>query len=204
MVVAFMSRKFALTYDYRCPFGRIMHDHVVTGLHAGADWDVTFLPFCLGQTHVEAGMPDVWDAPATDTGIDALQFSVSLRDLQPEAFLNFHHQLYEHRHTAGGSLRDRQILKSFISEVGGDASAATDDVESGRPLKVIKTEHTAYAESHGVWGVPTFVVGDAAVFVRLMKPSFGDAAVATSTIDRILDYVDWPEMNEFKHTRIPN
>jgi hypothetical protein len=48
------------------------------------------------------------------------------------------------------------------------------------------------------------VVGDAAVFVRLMKPSSGDAQVATTTIDRILDYVEWPEMNEFKHTRIPN
>lgn len=199
-----MSRTFALTYDYRCPFGRIMHDHVVTGLRAGADWDVTFLPFCLGQTHVEDGMPDVWDAPASDTGIDALQFSVSLRDMQPDVFLDFHHRLYEHRHTAGGSLRDRGILTDFISEAGGDAAAATDDVKSGRPLKVIKTEHTTFAESHGVWGVPTFVVGDAAVFVRLMKPALGDAALAVSTIDRILDYVEWPEMNEFKHTRIPN
>ena len=199
-----MSRTFALTYDYRCPYGRIMHDHVVTGLRAGADWDVTFLPFCLGQTHVEDGMPDVWDAPTSDTGIDALQFSVSLRDMQPDVFLDFHHRLYEHRHAGGGSLRDRRILTNFISEAGGDAAAATDDVESGRPLKVIKTEHTSFAETHGVWGVPTFVVGDAAVFVRLMKPAFGDAALAVSTIDRILDYVEWPEMNEFKHTRIPN
>jgi len=54
-----MTRRFALTWDYRCPYGRIAHDHVVTGLRGGADWDVAFLPFSLGQSHVEPGMPNV-------------------------------------------------------------------------------------------------------------------------------------------------
>ena len=40
-----MARSFGLTYDYRCPFARLVHDHVVEGLRDGADWDVTFLPF---------------------------------------------------------------------------------------------------------------------------------------------------------------
>ena len=46
---------FALTYDYRCPYGRIVHDHVSTALKAGATWNVKFTPFCLGQAHVEEG-----------------------------------------------------------------------------------------------------------------------------------------------------
>ncbi|MGA1543003.1 MAG: hypothetical protein ACO38D_11060, partial [Ilumatobacteraceae bacterium] len=90
-----MTRTFAITWDYRCPYGRIAHDHVVTGLRAGADWDVTFLPFCLGQSHVEPGMPDVWDAPETDSGILALQVAVAVRDQQPHAFLDLHHALTE-------------------------------------------------------------------------------------------------------------
>ena len=58
-----MTRRFGLTYDYRCPYARIAHDHVVEGLRAGADWDVTFLPFSLGQAHVAEGEPSVWERP---------------------------------------------------------------------------------------------------------------------------------------------
>jgi hypothetical protein len=52
---------FAVTYDYRCPWARNMHEHIVTGLRGGADWDVTFLPFSLNQAHVEEGGTPVWD-----------------------------------------------------------------------------------------------------------------------------------------------
>ena len=55
------------------------------------------------------------------------------------------------------------------------------EVASGRPLATIKDEHTRYAASHHVWGVPTFIVGDQAAFVRLMNRPHGDAAVARST-----------------------
>jgi hypothetical protein len=36
---------FAVTWDYRCPFARNAHEHVLAGLADGADWDVTFVPF---------------------------------------------------------------------------------------------------------------------------------------------------------------
>jgi hypothetical protein len=51
--------------------------------------------------------------------------------------------------------------------------------------------------------VPTFVVGDAAVFVRLLDLPGGDAAVATEAVERILDQIAWSSLNEFKHTSIP-
>ena len=31
----------------------------------------------------------------------------------------------------------------------------------------------------------------------------GDGAAATRTIERVLDLLDWPELNEFKHPRLP-
>ena len=74
-----MTRSFAITYDYRCPYARIAHDHVVAGLRAGADWDVTFLPFSLGQAHVHEGQPSVWERPEQDSGIVALQASIAVR-----------------------------------------------------------------------------------------------------------------------------
>jgi 2-hydroxychromene-2-carboxylate isomerase len=198
-----MARTFGLTFDYRCPFARLVHDHVVEGLRAGADWDVTFLPFCLGQAHVEEGDVDVWDRPDSDSGLFALQLAISVRDTQPDAFLNFHQSMFNHRHTNGGSLKDHKILTKILTDTGADAKAAFADVASGRTLEVVRTEHERYVRSHQVWGTPTFVVQDKAVFVRLLDHAHGDQRVGKSTIERILDDIDWPILNELKHTSIP-
>ena len=198
-----MKRAFGLTYDYRCPFARLVHDHVVEGLRGGADWDVTFLPFCLGQAHVEDGMPDVWDTPDVDSGLFALQTSISVRDNQHHAFLDVHKALFDHRHVGGGSLRDRDVLAGILRTNGADPDAAFADVESGRTLQVVRDEHEKYVRSHSVWGTPTFVVRDSAVFVRLLDHARGDRELGRRTIERILDDIDWPILNEFKHTSIP-
>lgn len=198
-----MTRSFAITWDYRCPYGRIVHDHIYHGLRGGADWEVRFLPFCLGQSHVEEGMPDVWDAPESDSGLLALQVAVAVRDHQPHAFVELHHALYEFRHGSSGDLRDRQALSSVLTMCGLDPAAVFSEVDSGRPLSRIRDEHTGFARSHHVWGVPVFVVGEAAVFVRLLDRPEGDEALACHTIERILDLIGWDSLNEFKHTSVP-
>jgi hypothetical protein len=200
-----VTRSFALTWDYRCPYARIAHDHVVAGLRAGADWDVTFLAFSLGQSHVEPGDTDVWDAPETDSGLLALQVGVAVRDAFPERFLDVHHALFELRHTKALNLRERDSLAAVLTDNGVDAEAVFAEVDSGRPLAKIKDEHTSYVESHDVWGVPTFVVDEKAVFVRLLAPAGADGgAEAITTVDRILDQMEWPLLNEFKHTSVPH
>lgn len=198
-----MTRAFGLTYDYRCPFARIVHDHVVTGLRDGADWDVTWLPFSLGQAHVAEGEPPVWERLESDTGLLALQASIAVRDTQPERFVHAHHALFEHRHASAGAIADRADLAPVLESAGVDVDAVWAEVDSGRPLATVEKEHIAYVDSHTVWGVPTFVVDEAAVFVRLLELPQGDAAVATRTIERILDQIAWPALNEFKHTTIP-
>ena len=59
-----MTTAFAVSWDYRCPFARNAHEHIVEGLRSGADWDVTFIPVSLNQVHVEEGGIDVWDDPS--------------------------------------------------------------------------------------------------------------------------------------------
>ena len=55
-----------------------------------------------------------------------------------------------------------------------------------------------------MWGVPTFIVGDQATFVRLMHAPEGDGELARRTVERVVDLVaGWPDLNEFKHTSIP-
>jgi hypothetical protein len=197
------SRAFAITYDYRCPFARIAHDHVIAGLRAGADWDVTFLPFSLGQAHVEEGGVDVWDDPDKDTGLLAEQISVVARDKFGDQFLDLHGALFEYRHADGGNLQDREQLTKLIEGAGIDPTAVWDEVDSGRALATVKEDHQSWVGSHKVWGVPTFIVDEKAVFVRLMNRAEGDGDLAIHTIDRVLDEIDWPILNEFKHTSIP-
>ena len=51
-----MTRSFAVTCDYRCPFARNAHEHLVAGLDGGADWDVAFVR-SRSAMHAEEGDP---------------------------------------------------------------------------------------------------------------------------------------------------
>lgn len=194
--------RFAITWDYRCPYGRIAHDHIVTGLRAGANWKVTFLPFCLGQSHVEEGQSDIWDRPSEDSGIYALQFAISVRDNQPEKFLDLHAALYNYRHDTHGDLTNTDKISEVASEHGVDVEAVRRDLATGRPLGIVKAEHSGYVNTHAVWGVPTFVMGDSAVFVRLLDRPRSDQDAIT-TVERVIANIGWDSLNEFKHTSVP-
>jgi 2-hydroxychromene-2-carboxylate isomerase len=200
-----MSRSFAVTFDYRCPFARNAHEHLLTALAAGADWDVRFLPFSLGQAHVEEGGTSVWDDPSQDTGIVALQAGVWTRDHQPDRFPAVHRALFAARHDDSLQIRDPEVVRSVLTANGVDADEVLAAIDDGTALKAVQADHEAFAESHKVWGVPTFISGDEATFVRVMDRSKAaeDPAGSTRTIERILDLLDgWPELNEFKHTSI--
>jgi hypothetical protein len=111
--------------------------------------------------------------------------------------------LYEFRHTRSGDLRNRDALSVVLRGCGVDPDAVFSEVDSGRPLATIRDEHTSYARSHDVWGVPVFIMGDAAVFVRLLDRPDGDEALAQHTVERVLDLIQWENLNEFKHTSVP-
>ena len=71
------------------------------------------------------------------------------------------------------------------------------EVESGRPREILATEHTDLVSGWAVFGVPTFIVGEEAVFVRSMERHRPD------DVHRIVDLVPWTNLNEFKRTRVP-
>jgi len=201
-----MPVTFAITWDYRCPFARNMHEHVLTGLAAGAEWDVRFLPFSLGQVHVAEGEPSVWEKPEQDSGIVALQAGVVVRDDYPDQFPAVHRDLFAARHDDGLHLEDRTVVAAVLSSHGVPADAVLARIDSGAALAAVRTEHEQYAASHSVWGVPTVIVGDQAVFIRLMTraPVGADPAASISAVERLVDLTGgWADLNEFKHTSIP-
>ncbi|MDX1621199.1 MAG: DsbA family protein [Nitriliruptorales bacterium] len=198
-----MTRTFAITFDYLCPFARNAAEHVITALEAGADWDVEFLPYSLAQGHVEADETDVWDRedPYEVAGVLALSAGLAVRDHWPERFLAAHRELFAARHDRGENIKDREVVRSALERAGLDADAVLEAVGSGEALTTLHKEHERGVRDHEFWGVPTFVAGDRANFVRLMTRPDGDADYARTSIERVLDLVvDFPELHEFKQT----
>lgn len=194
---------FSVTWDYRCPFARNAHEHIIEGLGGGADWDIRYVPFSLGQVHVAEGEPDIWERPQDDSGLFALQAGVVVRDRFPDQFLDAHRAIFAIRHDLGRHLNDEGEVRRALTESGVDADAVFAEIATGEPLAQVRGEHIAAAEGHEVWGVPTFIQGDAAVFVRVMTRPEGRTDYARTTIQRILDLLtEVPELNEFKHTSL--
>jgi protein-disulfide isomerase len=193
-----VTLRFIVTYDYRCPFARNAHEHVLDGLAAGADWDVTFVPFSLSQAK-----DPTWERDG-DSGLLALELSVAVRDDQPERFADAHRALFAVRHDNSLSLRDDDVLRAALDEVGVDVERAWKLVDDGRAATVVRDEHERAASEHTVWGVPTFVVDDQAAFVRLMERPARSAQAPTDVVERLVTMLGgWPELNEFKHTSLP-
>src|SRR3954452_6884852 len=125
-----MTRSFAVTFDYRCPFARNAHEAVVTGLREGRDWDVRFLSFSLDQVHVEEGEPPVWERPPEErgTGVLALQWGIAVRDNFPDDFLNFHVELFAARHDHAQKIGDEAVVRDVAQSVGLDVDAIAAEV----------------------------------------------------------------------------
>ncbi len=194
---------FSLSFDYRCPFANIVHLHVVAGLRAGADWDVTFVPWTLNQVHREEGDADVWDDPAKDEHLLSLAAGVSVRDHQPELFLAAHEALFRARHEGSVRLSTMGEIDEVLAPVGVDLDALHEDVASRRPHKVIAESFHEF-ERYEAFGVPTFVLNEVATFVRYIIPPSGDDAASIPIVDSLLALMTGePALNEFKRTTIP-
>ena len=194
-----MPRSFAITWDYRCPFARNAHEAVAAALHGGADWDVRFAPFSLDQAHLEEGETPVWDRPPGErgSGVLPLCWGLAVRDAFPERFRAFHLALFSARFDDGRKIASEEVLADVARGAGLDPDAVAAEVARGAPLATLAREHQEAVERWAVFGVPTLLVGDEAVFVRFMERGRAD------DLERALDLVEWTRLNEFKRTRVP-
>ena len=195
---------FAITWDYRCPYARNAHEHVVEALQSGAPWDVQFVSFSLDQTHVGEGGAAVWDEPDRYPGLLANEVGIVVRDRFPDRFLSAHVALFAARHDRSLDTRQRDVLAGILRDTGIDAAAVMAEVDDGWPLETFRKEHETAVAAHQGFGVPTCITGARAAFVRVLTRPAGDVALATSTIERIVDLTaGWSDLNELKHTSIP-
>ena len=195
-------RSFAVSFDYRCPFANILHQHLITALRDGAAFDVEFVPWTLSQGHRLDGELDVWDDTAKFDQLVALAAGVSVRDQQPERFLDAHGALFSARHGGGIRLATLDEVTQVLDAVGVNRDLLISDLESKRPFRVIGESYRRF-ERYEAFGVPTVVVGESAVFIRYMNSPNGDDSASTELIESFLTMiVEQPALNEFKHTRL--
>jgi hypothetical protein len=193
---------FDLSFDYRCPFAKNIHLHVVTALRAGADFDVNFVPWTLSQGSADDG-PDVWNDPAFDTEHLSLCVGVSVRDQQPEHFLDAHEALFRARHELAIRLITFDEIDEVLKPLGVDMDLVRADVASRRPHEVIGKSYEEFS-TYEAFGVPTFVVDGNATFVRYMTSPTEDAQASVEIIESLLTLMTrHVDLNEFKHTQVP-
>ena len=150
--------------------------------------------------HVEEGEPPVWerDPDVWGTGVNALLWGIAVRDVFPDKFLDWHVAAFAARHDEGRKIAKAEVLREIATSVGPRRRRGRG--RGRRPAgrsKMLAQAHTEAVKRHSMFGVPTFVVDDQAVFVRFMDRGNPD------DIDRVLDLLEWPDLNEFKHTSVP-
>jgi len=194
---------FELSYDYRCPFAKNIHLHMVSALKAGGTFDVTFVPWTMSQGYKADGSPDVWDDEKYNAELLALAVSTSIRDQQTEYFLDAHEAMFRGRHEKGIRLVTIEEIEGLLAPLGVDMDKVRSDIASRRPHQVIGESFKRFAKVEA-FGVPTFVIGNDATFVRYMNAPTNDAHASIAVIDSLVSMMaNRPELNEFKHTRAP-
>ncbi len=201
-----VTRRFAVTFDYLCPFARNAHEHVLAGLQGGADWEVTFTPFSLAQSHVEEGGTAIWDraAPLARPGVRALAAGIAVRERLPDRFPAAHAALFAARHDRGEDIKDPEVLRRALDRAEVDGAQVLSWVEDGVALELLREEHERGVLEHEVWGVPTFIGATRAAFVRLLDRPAADTPAAIDTVEHVLTLLEARgNVHEFKQTDLP-
>jgi DSBA-like thioredoxin domain-containing protein len=195
-----LARSFAVTFDYLCPFARNVFEALAAGAEAGRHWQVSYVPFSLSQAHVPEGETPAWDRPNGDrytSGVLALQWGLAVRDRFPDRFGAFHLGAFAARHDEAKDIKEEDVLRDIAAAAGLDPDEVAAAVATGDPRETLIKEHTQAVERWHVFGVPTFIEGDQAVFVRIMERGRDD------DVEQVLSLLDSTRLNEFKRTVIP-
>lgn len=197
--------RFTLTFDYLCPFAAIANETVLDAMDApGEPLDVRFSAFSLSQVNLGPDDTPVWEGEPGERagGVAALEWGLAARDHFPDHFRAMHRALFAAKHRHGRDLNDQATLAMAAEEAGLDPAAVAAVVAGGGPATALAADHGWATSIYRVFGVPTWITERRAVFTRIMERPATPAA-ARRTVERVMDLVDWEQLNEFKQTRIP-
>ncbi len=200
-------RKFIYTFDYRCPFARNMTELIYYANKFDDKFKVDPIPLCLDQFHVEPDEMNIWDLEDRDKYLVALLSFNVVKEYFPDEMWKFHMEMFLSRHDLGINLRSEEQVLKVLKKVGFNDTDALFVIEEAKSDKVVKSyaeSHIELVEKYEVFGVPTIVLADSAVFVRLMERTIKPSQKAVEKLEYIIGMVEGhPDINEIKHTIVP-
>ncbi len=127
----------------------------------------------------------VWEHPeARSRGVAALAAAQAARLLNPGRLPAFHMGLFEARHEQARDLADPATLDAVATAAGYDREAFARARVSPEAWAAVGRDHEA-AVALGVFGTPTLVVGDQAVFLKMQPLPENESAL--EVLEEVLD-----------------
>jgi predicted DsbA family dithiol-disulfide isomerase len=147
---------------------------------------VDWRTFSLEQVNSKTPEVHAWDQPERRwRGVAALAAAQAARRLDPARFPAFHVGLFEARHEAARDLSDPAVLDAVAVAAGYDRAAFAAARASAEAWREVGRDHEA-AVARGVFGTPTLVFGERAVFVKMQPVPEEESALAL--LDEVVDF----------------
>ena len=98
----------------------------------------------------------------------SLLYGIAVRDTFPDQFFDAHIALFAARHEHGKQLKDEDVLRDAVAVGGPRPRRGRRGGQERPPAQDARGRAHRGVEQYGVFGVPTFLEGDEAAFVRFM------------------------------------
>ncbi len=186
--------------DFLCPWARIGAFWLRNVEAAGAlDADVEWKTFSLENINLpeDASPDELWSTAPDRRGLLPAAAQKWVQTQAPESFAAFQRAMFDARHVEHEKIGEREVTAKILSSAGLDGDAITSEItQDTKWLEAARADHDEAAEL-GIFGVPSFVFGDAApAFVRLLEVTEGDRAV--ELYQRVKSSALDPLIHEFK------
>lgn len=147
---------------------------------------------------------DIWDRPPTDVSprLLALKAGEAIKVQGAEAFSNFHLALLKARHEDRKDLKELDVIIDAAQGVGVDVDRLRADIDDPSLLRAIADSHTEAVQSHGVFGVPTFVFPDGgSAFLKMFYPPREESVGIYDSLTNLM--CNWVNIGEIKRPQPP-
>ena len=186
--------------DFLCPWARIGAFWLRNVEAAGAlDADVEWKTFSLENINLpeDASADELWSTAVERRGLIPAAAQKWVLTQAPESFAAFQRAMFDARHVDHEKIGEPEVTAKIASAVGLDGEAVVSEItQDTKWLEAARADHDEAAEL-GIFGVPSFVFGDAApAFVRLLEIAEGDRAV--ELYGRVKSSALDPLIHEFK------
>jgi predicted DsbA family dithiol-disulfide isomerase len=167
--------------DFLCPWARIGAFWLRNVETAGAlDADVEWKTFSLENVNLpeDGDADELWSTATERRGLVPAAAAKYVQTQAPDSFAAFQKAMFDARHVEHEKIGEPEVTAKVLSGVGLDGDAIASEVTSdSKWLEAARADHDE-AASLGIFGVPSFVFGDAPpAFVRLLEITEGERAV---------------------------